>query len=75
MDEREEFKSYRLNTRGLKAAELIALHFNALMDDLETNSGCDTESRAFALARTNLEQACFFAKKSMAQRPEMQEGA
>ncbi len=67
------FGFHKLNGRGQENAKLIAAMFENLLGTLTEAGGCQPDSREFALARTHLEMACFFAKKSMAQRPEMQE--
>jgi hypothetical protein len=70
MEMSSEFKSYKLNGHGLSKAQDIAQLFNNLLGTL---SGVCGSNREFALARTKLEEACFFAKKAMAVLPENQD--
>jgi hypothetical protein len=63
------FQVHILNAGGLKKAEQIAGSFNFLLDILETV--CPA-GRELALVRTKLEEAAFFAKKSMANDPQNQ---
>lgn len=62
----EEFSVHIVNTDGLAMAKLIAQDFNALLNRLKTV--CEP-GREFAIAKTKLEEACFFAKKAMAKIP------
>lgn len=64
------FKSHRLNEAGMKKAQEIGSLFDEL--GLGLAERCPT-SREYSLARTHLEQACFYAKKAVAQLPENQE--
>lgn len=57
------FQVHRLNEEGLKNAHLIAEAFDALLVRL---SLLCTTGREFQIVRTKLEEAAFFAKKSMA---------
>lgn len=57
------FATHLLNDRGIARAKLVAQHFQRLLRGLEEVCGA---GREFALARTHLEQASFYAKKSMA---------
>lgn len=57
------FRAYRLNEDGMKKAEEIAAAFNDCLNRLQ---GLCAEGREFALVKTKLEEASFFAKKSMA---------
>jgi hypothetical protein len=69
------FKHFKLNFPGLANAANIAVEFDRLLDALMSEPcGCATNSREFALVKTKLEEACFYAKKSMAIRPEKQDG-
>lgn len=58
-----EFEVNRLNEDGIDKAEAIALMFDSLLNDLK--DFCP-EGREFSIVRTKLEEASFFAKKSMA---------
>lgn len=62
-NEHEQFAVYKLNDRGMANAKHIANSFNKLMDALEPMCA---PGREFAIVKTKLEEACFFAKKSMA---------
>lgn len=64
------FDFHRLNPKGIRKAKLIADLFDGLLQALEDNCG---QGREFSIVRTKLEEACFFAKKSMAVLPENQE--
>ena len=57
------FQVHRLNEDGLKKADEIAAAFNNCLNQLR--SLC-VEGREFAIVKTKLEEAAFFAKKSMA---------
>ena len=65
------FQTHKLNQRGFAAATDIAESFDRLLINLAV-FGCDTGTREFAIVRSKLEEACFFAKKAMAQRSDMQ---
>lgn len=58
-----EFEVHMLNDDGIQKANLIAHHFNGLLNDLKVLC---PEGRHMALVRTKLEEASFFAKKAMA---------
>jgi hypothetical protein len=63
-----EFAVHMLNEQGKTKALIIALTFNECLNKLlEVNPEA---SREMSLARTKLEEAAFFAKKAMANRPE-----
>lgn len=64
---RPEFAVYNLTEKGLTAAAVIGVTFDDFLNDLEVL--CGTDGRHMALVRTKLEEACFFAKKAMAERP------
>ncbi len=66
------FKFHKLTPTGQIHAQEIALAFDTLLAAL-TEHGCAVNSREFAVTKTKLEEACFFAKKSMAVQPEFQE--
>lgn len=61
---RAQFKVHMLNEEGKQKAKEIAEAFDALMTKLEA---VVPEGREFAICKTKLEEACFFAKKGMAQ--------
>jgi hypothetical protein len=57
------FQVHRLNEDGLKKADEIAGAFNNCLVALKTMC---PEGREFSIVKTKLEEAAFFAKKSMA---------
>lgn len=64
------FQVHVLNELGMeKARELQAL-FENFLGDVELT--CGSEGREMAVVRTKLQEAAFFAKRSMAMRPENQ---
>lgn len=67
---RPEFKVHMLNESGKKKATAIAEGFSILLDSLEAQG---VTGRSLALVKTNLETACFNAKKGIAELPENQE--
>lgn len=58
-----EFAVHKLNDLGMKNANEIATMFDALLERLKTVC---PEGREFSIVKTKLEEASFFAKKSMA---------
>lgn len=69
------FEVHKLNEIGLTKANNIAKSFDDLLAAI--HSYClptgATDSRYFALVKTHLEQACFYAKKAMASQAENQQ--
>lgn len=63
---RPQFKVHMLNDIGKQKAKEIAEDFDQLLAALE---GKCPDGRELAIVRTKLEEACFFAKKSMASAP------
>lgn len=63
----EEFQFHKLNEIGMQKSIDIANQFNALALALNLPQG-----RYRSLVMTKLEEACFFAKKSMATQKENQ---
>lgn len=59
----ELFKVHILNDSGKEKANLIAESFDGLIIYL---SKLCPANREFSIVKTKLEEACFFAKKSMA---------
>ena len=57
-----EFAVHILNEEGVAKAKEIAYNFDNLLEWLKTVC---TEDREFSIVKTKLEEACFFAKKSM----------
>ena len=75
MQNKNMFKFHKLNEAGQEKSKSIQAVFETTVSALET---CCAESsqvggREFAIAKTKLEEACFFAKKSMAMQPENQD--
>ena len=67
------FEMHKLNTPGMVAALDIADAFNELLIKLGTLCPlCPMNVREMAIVRTKLEEACFFAKKAMANLKENQ---
>jgi hypothetical protein len=66
------FAYHRLNELGTKKAEAVAEAFTTLLNSLR--SLCPENTREFSLVKTQLEAACFYAKKSVALEPENQAG-
>lgn len=62
----KEFAIYKLNEVGMKKAEELRDHFDTLLEKLETIC---PDSREFSIVKTKLEEAAFFAKKSIAVSP------
>jgi len=62
----QEFKVHKLTDVGLENAKALAVHFDALLKNILEITGTD-KSREISLVRTKLEEACFFAKKALAQ--------
>ncbi len=76
MNIRPEFKVHMLNAAGKEKAAGIAEGFSVLLDGLNDIVGTTADpvvGRAWSLAKTHLEEACFYAKKAMASQPENQE--
>lgn len=67
------FKVHKLNQRGFEKAQVMQQKFEDLANFLENELKLPV-GREFSLCMTKLEEACFFAKKSMAMNPENQEG-
>jgi hypothetical protein len=59
------FEVHILNDEGKANAKDIAGKFDNLLLDLEKVCG-DPPGREWAIVKTKLEEACFFAKKAMA---------
>jgi hypothetical protein len=64
------FEFHTLNDEGKLKAKAIAEVFSNLLNDL--NKVCPP-NREFSITKTKLEEACFFAKKSMAVSPSNQQ--
>jgi len=62
------FEVHKLNEEGFKKAALLATAYENLATAIEECVGTGP-SREKALARTKLEESCFFAKKALAVNP------
>ena len=60
----KEFEVHILTEAGILKAEILAKLFDELLNTL-TMHHCPN-NREFSIVKTKLEEACFFAKKSMA---------
>lgn len=67
------FEVHRLNEEGLRKADNLARTFDTLLTHLKTL--CPENTREFSIVKTKLEEACFFAKKSLAMNPVNQQKA
>lgn len=63
---RKEFQVHMLNEAGKINAKYIAEVFSNTLDGLATVC---PDSREFSIVKTKMEEACFFAKKAMANDP------
>lgn len=61
-----EFQVHRLNAQGLERAGNVADAFDYLLDQLCVMC---PPGRELSIVRTKLEEACFFAKKAIANEP------
>ena len=71
MQVRDEFRVHLLNPEGIEVAKELAVIFTSALNRIESLVG--TDGREMSLVRTKLEEASFFAKKSMAVRPRFQQ--
>ena len=62
---KSEFGVHILNEEGIQKAKDMATKFSDLLYWLEAPGMC-VSGRELSLAKTKLEEACFFAKKAMA---------
>ena len=65
-----EFKVHRLNEGGLGKAQQLAENFDSLLTYV---ASVVPQGRYLAIVKTKLEEACFFAKKGIAEIPENQQ--
>lgn len=65
------FRVHMLNDTGKEKARAMAAKFSALLFDLNMLGALN--GREGAIVKTKLEEACFFAKKSMASQQENQQ--
>jgi hypothetical protein len=66
-----EFEVHMLNEEGKIKAKQIAESFSILLTNLINL--CGSDGREMAIVRIKLEEACFFAKKTMANKKENQQ--
>lgn len=64
-----EFQVHMLNDNGIDKAKMIASIFDHALSELITMLPA---GRELAIVKTKMEEACFFAKKAMANAPENQ---
>lgn len=64
------FQFHKLNEVGIQRALHIADTFTRCLRELETL--VPTSTRELSIVKTKLEEACFFAKKAMANSPQNQ---
>lgn len=64
-----EFEVHILNERGIAAAKELAEIFDKTLDQLSTYC---SPGREWSIVKTKLEEASFFAKKSLAKSPQFQ---
>lgn len=69
---RDEFKVHMLTEKGKGLAHEMGCRFSVLLDWLEQEA-CGTDAE-LTRAKRKLEEACFYAKKSMAKRHSYAEG-
>lgn len=62
----KEFCVHKLNNFGFEKEEHIRNSFDKLLNDLSKIIGECKGEREFSIVKIKLEEACFFAKKSMA---------
>jgi hypothetical protein len=68
------FEVHVLNDQGKERARVIAETFEQAFEKLSAlTPTTPTNVREFAIVRTKLEEACFYAKKAMAMLPENQD--
>ena len=63
----KEFKVNTLNDLGAQRAKFIANAFDDLLDDIKLVC---PDAREFAICKSKLEEACFYAKKAMCSKGE-----
>lgn len=61
-----EFQTFKLNARGHAKADEVTEAFDALLTKLCKDVA---SSRELSIAKTKLEEACFFARKAVARDP------
>ncbi len=73
MVKNDEFKVHLLSEDGVRKAQNVASMFDALLNELNQPEMCQT-GREFSICKTKLEEACFYAKKSLAMNKQNQKG-
>ena len=69
----KEFEVHILNVEGITKAKEVAQAFDDLLTKLDKLIQPENGlSRLYAVTKTKLEEACFFAKKAIASLPENQ---
>ncbi len=68
----KEFQVHLLNEQGIEKAKGIAKVFDGCINTLLGQPIQLPQGRELAIVRTKLEEACFFAKKAMANDPSNQ---
>lgn len=63
----KEFEAYVLNETGIQQAQAVAHTFDLALTTLVLIN--PIASREMSIVRTKLEEACFFAKKAVANNP------
>ena len=63
------FESKKLNDEGLCRIEIVKEAFKGLLNKLEFSC---PEGREFSIVKTKLEEACFYAVRSVSLNPENQ---
>ena len=69
----ELFATHALNAVGRERATQVRAAFSDLLEELEEIVGTDA-GRELAIARTKLEEACFFVVKAVAVQARNQDG-
>lgn len=68
------FTVHKLNDEGMAKARLIAADFEHLLEQLErVCNGPQGGGREMSIVKTKLQEACFFAKRAMAQQQQNQQ--
>lgn len=64
---RKEFQVHKLNEGGMTMAKQLGEVFSEALDKIESIAGA--YGREMSIVRTKLEEAIYFAKRAMAQKP------
>lgn len=65
MKRNEQFAVHKLSPEGFEKANAIRDSFDNILNILSEDGMC-IDCREFSIAKTKLEEACFYAKKAMA---------